>query len=145
MEADWLERAYDEKLSYRTSPNNYWFQYRVGTNSPVFYRDTLGLDEQGFYEALADIILRDHGGLYVAKRVSGYFLLSHENARLITDRGQIIEILRALSNLGYDSWELSPFTVTDEEFGVIYPNATSTGVTYFIKGKTPAFVKDIWG
>lgn len=145
VEADWLERAYDEKLSYRTSPNNYWFQYRVGTNSPVFYRDTLGLDEQGFYEALADIILRDHGGLYVAKRVSGYFLLSHENARLITDRGQIIEILRALSNLGYDSWELSPFTVTDEEFGVIYPNATSTGVTYFIKGKTPAFVKDIWG
>ena len=145
VEVDWLNRACDERLSPGGSPQNYWFQHRVGTNNPVFYRDTLGLSETEFYDALAELILRDTGGLYVVKRVSGRFYLSNENARLITDRGQIIEILTGLSTLSHDSWDLSPFTVLDEEYAVVFPESTSSGVTYFIKGRTPAFVKSLWG
>jgi hypothetical protein len=145
VEVDWLNRACDERLSSGGSLQTYWFQHRVGTNSPVFYRDTLGLSETAFYDALAELILRDTGGLYVVKRVSGRFYLSSENARLITDRGQIIEILTGLSTLSYDSWDLSPFTVLDEEYAVVFPESTSSGVTYFIKGRTPAFVKSLWG
>ena len=145
VEVDWLNRTCDERLSPGGSPQNYWFQHRVGTNNPVFYRDTLGLSETEFYDALAELILRDTGGLYVVKRVSGRFYLSNENARLITDRGQIIEILTGLSTLSHDSWDLSPFTVLDEEYAVVFPESTSSGVTYFIKGRTPAFVKSLWG
>lgn len=145
VEVDWLNRAYDERLSPGGSLQHYWFQHRVGTNNPVFYRDTLGLSETEFYDALAELILRDTGGLYVVKRVSGRFYLSNENAHLITDRGQIIEILTGLSTLSHDSWDLSPFTVLDEEYAVVFPESTSSGVTYFIKGRTPAFVKSLWG
>lgn len=145
VEVDWLNRACDERLSPGGSPQNYWFQHRVGTNNPVFYRDTLGLSETAFYDALAELILRDTGGLYVVKRVSGRFYLSNQNARLITDHNQIVEILTGISTLSHDSWDLSPFTVLDEEYAVVFPESTSSGVTYFIKGRTPAFVKSLWG
>ena len=140
-----MSRNVDERLSNGGLPDHYWFQHRIGTNSAVFYRDTLGLSEAEFFDALAELILRDSGGLYVVKRISGRFYLSNQNARLITDHNQIVEILTGISTLSRDSWDLSPFTVLDEEYAVVFPESTSSGVTYFIKGRTPAFVKSLWG
>ena len=144
VEADWMSRNVDERLSNGGLPDNYWFQHRVGTNSAVFYRDTLGLSEAEFFDALAELILRDSGGLYVVKRISGRFYLSNQNARLITDHHQIVEILTGISTLSRDSWDLSPFTVLDEEYAIVFPNSTSSGVIYFIKGRTPAFVPGLF-
>lgn len=140
IECESVKREYAPRLSSDNAPRNTWYQYRVGMNTPVLYREVLGLSEDEFYDRMADFVLEMHGGVYIARRVEGEFTLMSDNVAPVTDHAQIVEILRGLSQLHTTSGShLSPFTVLDESYGVIFPNGSRTPV-YFIKGKIPAFV-----
>ena len=144
LELGSFPRVQDDRLSY-TSSGYIWCQYYVGMNEPAIYREVLGMSETEFYGALADTVLRNYGGLYVARRVNGMFSLGSGNVVHITDRGQIIEILQGMCRLDTKlNAELSPFTVLDEDYGVIFSVANSSDVICFIKGKTPAFVSGLF-
>jgi hypothetical protein len=144
LELDSFPRVHDEELTNEL-PGYFWFRYFVGMNEPAIYREVLGMSETEFYGALADTIISQYGGIYLARRVSGVFSLGSDNVVRITDRGQIIEILQGMSCLDAEfSSEISPFTVLDENYGVFFSVTNSSNVIYFINGKTPAFVPGLF-
>ena len=130
------------------SPYHNTFHLYLHMSTPSYYREVMGMDEDAFYEAMADTILStEYGGLYVAKRVHYSFSLDDDHVMKITDRAQLIEVLRGMSILAYDqgSRPISVFTVYDEGYGIVFPNGGSSEVTYFIDGKVPAFVRETLG
>ena len=136
-------RIRDDRLSYSKS-NYYWYQYSVGMNEAAIYRDVLGMNEAEFYDMLVDVVLDQYGGLYVARRVNGTFSLGSGNVVRITDRDQILEILRGMSQLDASfTSRLSPFTVLDNDYGVFF-FTQHIEVISFIKGRTPAFVSGLF-
>ena len=144
LELDSFPRVHDEELTNEL-PGYFWFRYFVGMNEPAIYREVLGMSETEFYGALADTIISQYGGIYLARRVSGVFSLGSDNVVRITDRGQIIEILQGMSCLDAEfSSEISPFTVLDENYGVFFSVTSSSNVIYFINGRTPAFVPGLF-
>ena len=136
-------RIRDDRLTPNLS-NYYWGQYFVGMNEPAIYRDVFGMSEMEFYEALADMVIDQYGGLYIVRSVNGTFSLGSGNVVRITDRDQILEILRGMSQLDASfTSRLSPFTVFDNDYGVFF-STQHIEVISFIKGKTPAFVSGLF-
>lgn len=134
-------------MSSATPYNNLFYLY-LHMSAPSLYREVMGVEEDAFYEAMADTILStEYGGLYVAKRVKYSFSLQDDHVMKITDRAQIIEVLRGMSILAYGEGTrpISAFTVYDDGYGIVFPNGGSSDVTYFIDGKVPAFVKSTLG
>lgn len=139
-----VAREYDPHLNSDLNPNfprNVWYAHHIFLNMPSLYREVTGLSEAELLGAMADQVLKVHGGVYVVKNMKSKMTPDDEGVMLVTDREQIVEILRGLSLLdtSYAS-NLSPFTVLDEGYGVSFPNSSSGRVIYFIKGKVPAFI-----
>ena len=146
VEADRISQIYEPTMAPRHMRYQSWYRHGISMNTPALYQKVLGLDETAFYEKMADFVLQIHGGLYVAKRTSEYFFLGDANVMQVTDHAQIVEILRGLYQLHPSSGiYLSPFTVLDESYGIVFPKSTSHRVSYFIKGKVPAFVTSTLG
>ncbi|MBQ7322675.1 MAG: hypothetical protein IJW99_11305 [Clostridia bacterium] len=131
----------------RGMPREDIFFLYLPMSAPALYREVLGLDEAAFYEAMADRVLAERGGLYVAKRVRYAFSLEDAQVIKVTDRGQIVEVLRGMSALDFgDGYQTEPhFTVYDEDYGIVFPDGRSDRVIRFIKGKVPAFVQATLG
>ena len=142
-----LARDEDRRMGDGT-PRESIFRLYLHMSAPSLYREAMEMEENAFYEAMADSILAtEYGGLYVAKGVKYSVSLDDEHVMKITDRAQIIEVLRGMSVLDYNAnyYTCPHFTVFDENYGVIFPNGGGDSVIYFIDGKVPAFVKSTLG
>lgn len=132
---------------YRST--NRMLRMGIYMSDPSLYREAMGMEEDAFYEALADaVLMADPEGILVAKRVHYSFSEGDPHVMRVNDREQVIEILRGLSVLDpsdNDLYGLCDLTVYDEGYGVIFPNSEITDVTWFIDGKVPAFVKEALG
>lgn len=126
----------------------YWFSFSVTANMPALYRDALGLaDEDQFYAALADSILTTYGGVYVAKHESYAVTLTDDTVIHVSDRGQLIELLRGMGTLEdtYGGSRYNSLTVLDSRYGIIIPGISGNRVRYMIRGRVPAFVESALG
>jgi len=114
---------------------------------PSLIEDLIGMDAETFYGAMADNIWDRYRGMYVV-RAEGSTALSTDgdNALYVTDRAQIIEVLRGMIILDADGeHSLSPFTVPDGTYWVVIQQSGATSAIPLIKGKVPAFVIDALG
>ena len=148
MEIGTVPRAEDARMNDGRYAENH-FELFVHASMPSLYREILSVDEEGFYNMLADTILAEHGGVYVAKHLSYTFTLEDDHVMYVTDRAEIAQILRGLAILDTGNagnyYMRSPFTVYEPDYGVIFPNSNTRSVTYFIRGKVPAFVSERLG
>lgn len=125
----------------------YGMELPVTMEMPSLIEDLIEMDVETFYGAMADNIWTRYRGMYVVRSTGNSLLtIEEDNSLYVTDREQIIEVLRGMAMLDTDGkYTLSPFTVPDGTYWVVIQLSGATSAIPLIKGKVPAFVTEALG
>lgn len=141
LEASWLRYRMWDAVSTSGTRSHSGFMLPVTVQLSALSEGLTGMDCEAMYGAMADYIWEKHRGMYVVRRVDGVLSTDGEGALYVSDRAQIIELLRGMAVLDtYGKHALSPFVIPDGQYWVIIGQSGETQAIPLIKGCVPAFV-----